>query len=216
VTKRRIYVVDDEEPIRRATRLMLSVQGYDVTSFDSGTALLEVAETLPAGAILLDIRMPGRDGIEVQQALNAAQAPHAVIVMTGHGDLSVALAALQGGAVAFLEKPFARKALDQALSRAFAKLEDPERFRAEQGRARDSVEGLAESDRRLLAGLASGESGSALADALGTTLQAVDARRARLFAELGVDGMAEALTLAFAAGLGPSYDARDPSLGRST
>jgi two-component system response regulator FixJ len=202
MTKRRIYVVDDEEPIRRSTRLMLAVQGYEVAAFESGLALLDAFDGLAAGAILLDMRMPGMDGLEVQRALNARAAPHPVIVMTGHGDLSVALAALQAGATAFLEKPFARATLDEALAAAFRKLEDPAGYAAERQRAQAAIAALPETEQRLLSGLVGGLSTEKMASALGTSTQLVEARRARLFAELGVDNMTDALALAFSAGLG--------------
>ena len=94
MTKRHIYVIDDEDPIRRSTRLMLTVRGYEVATFESGTGFLEVARALRPGAVLLDIRMPVMDGIEVQRNLNASGFTFPVVVMTGHGDLSVAIAAL--------------------------------------------------------------------------------------------------------------------------
>ena len=206
MTKRHIYVIDDEDPIRRSTRLMLTVRGYEVATFESGTGFLEVARALRPGAVRLDIRMPVMDGIEVQRNLNASGFTFPVVVMTGHGDLSVAIAALQQGAVGFLEKPFSRAALEEVLDEAFCKLEAPERFEAERRSAGERVQRLAEGERQLLSGLVRGLSNTALATTLGTTPQTVEARRAKLFAELGVETMAEALSLAFAAGLGPSAE----------
>jgi len=204
--KRRVYVVDDEEPIRRSTRLMLTVQGYEVSAFENGAALIEVCTALKPGAVLLDMRMPGIDGLEVQRALLARTSPHSVVVMSGHGDLAVAAAALRKGAVAFLEKPFARAAIDRALAAAFLKLEDPAGHEAELARARARVMSLSEGERGVLAGLARGSSNEAIAAGLGLSIQSVDARRARLFADLGVDTLPDALALAFAAGLGAMAD----------
>ena len=204
--KRRVYVVDDEEPIRRSTRLMLTVQGYEVSAFENGRALIEVCTALQPGAVLLDMRMPGMDGLEVQRALLARSSPHAVVVMSGHGDLAVAAAALRAGAVAFLEKPFARAAIDRALAAAFLKLVFFFGFVAELGKARARVMALGEGERAVLAGLTHGSSNEAIAAALGVSSQTVDARRARLFADLGVDTLPDALALAFAAGLGAMAD----------
>ena len=202
MNKRRIYVVDDEEPIRRSTRLMLTVKGFEVAVFESGQAFVEVADALKPGAVLLDIRMPGLDGLDVQRSLNARGIAFPVIVMTGHGDVAIALAALQAGAVAFLEKPFSRSAIDGALDAAFRRLEDPAGSEGARAAARTMVAGLAEPERRVLAGLAQGLSIEALANAIGSSPQSVEARRAKLFAELGIDSLADALTLAFTAGLG--------------
>jgi len=204
--KRRVYVVDDEEPIRRSTRLMLTVQGYEVSAFENGGSLIEVCTALQPGAVLLDMRMPGMDGLEVQRALLARSSPHSVVVMSGHGDLAVASAALRSGAVAFLEKPFARVAIDRALAAAFLKLENPAGYEAELGRARARVMSLGDGERAVLAALIQGSSNEVIAAGLGVSSQAVDARRARLFADLGVDTLPDALALAFAAGLGAMAD----------
>ncbi len=103
MAERRVYIVDDEEPIRRATQLMLRAQGYDVGLFESGVALLDNFAALGPGCILLDVRMPQMDGLEVQRALQRLGSRHPVIVMTGHGDVTVAVQALQYGAAAFLD-----------------------------------------------------------------------------------------------------------------
>ena len=108
--KRTVYVVDDEDPIRRALRLMLTVQGYSVTLFSSGPSFLDVAESLVPGCLLLDVRMPEMDGIEVQRALIARRPALPVVVMTGHGDLTVAVAALQHGAARSLRSHSTRRA----------------------------------------------------------------------------------------------------------
>ncbi len=207
--KRTVHVVDDEEPVRRSLKMMLSVNGYSVSTFDSGASLLDAADVLVPGALLLDVRMPDIDGIEVQSRLVRRRIDLPVIVMTGHGDLSLAIAALQGGAVAFLEKPFGKDLLTEALDAAFLKIEDPDAYSSRQAAASASVEALAEADRALLAGLASGRSIDAIAADLGTNGAAVEVRRARLFAELGAESVNDALRMAFAAGLGPAEQLRD-------
>jgi two-component system response regulator FixJ len=209
MSKRIVHVVDDEEPVRRSLRMMLSVSGYSVSTYDSGASLLNAAEALAPGALLLDVRMPDMDGIEVQRRLAARRIDLPVIVMTGHGDLSLAIAALQGGAVAFLEKPFAKDALTLALGAAFLKLEDVEGYSSLQAAAGAAVEALAEADRALLAGLASGRSIETIAADLGMNAATVEVRRARLFAQLGAGSVNDALRIAFAAGLGPAEQLRD-------
>jgi two-component system response regulator FixJ len=196
-----IYVVDDEEPVRRALKLMLSVSGFSVTTFDSGAALLDAAETLAPGAVLLDVRMPDMDGMEVQRRLSSRHIALPVIVMTGHGDLAVACSALQGGAVAFLEKPFAKATLTRALDAAFLKLEAPEVYERDLAAAAATVHGLGEEERALLASVAAGLSNEKIAADLGIAAAIVEVRRARLFSELGAENLNEALTMACAAGV---------------
>jgi len=207
--RRIVHVVDDEEPVRRSLKMMLGVNGYSVSTFESGASLLEAAETLVPGALLLDVRMPDMDGIEVQKRLTRRGIDLPVIVMTGHGDLSLAIAALHGGAVAFLEKPFAKAALAEALDSAFLKLEDIDAYSSRQAAAAASVEALAPADRALLAGLADGRPIEAIAADLGTSAARVEVRRARLFSQLGAESAADALRIAFAAGLGPGQTLRD-------
>jgi len=201
MARRTVYVVDDEEPVRRALKLMLSVSGYAVTTFDSGASLLNVAEALVPGALLLDVRMPDMDGIEIQGRLAGRGTALPIIVMTGHGDLAVASSALQRGAVAFLEKPFAKATLVAALDDAFLKLEEPEAYDRQLSTAASAVHGLGEEDRRLLASLAAGLSNEKIATDLGVGTAIVEVRRARLFSELGVENVNEALKMACAAGL---------------
>ena len=209
MTKRIVYVVDDEEPIRRSLRLMLGVQGYAVTLFESGPALLGVADALMPGCVLLDVRMPGMDGIEVQRRLAARPSDLPVVVMTGHGDLSIAVSALQSGAVAFVEKPFTKATLNQALATAFLKLEDPHGYRGHSEAAAARVGALGDEERAVLAQLAAGRSNDAIAAELGIAAAAVEIRRARLLTELGAESLSDVLRLAFAAGYGPATDLRD-------
>ena len=201
MAKRAVYVVDDEEPVRNALKLMLSLSGHAVTTFDSGASLLDAAEALVPGAVLLDVRMPDMDGIEIQRRLANRRIALAIIVMTGHGDLAVACAALQLGAVAFLEKPFAKPVLTQALEAAFLKIEDPEAYGRRLAAAAAAVHGLGEDGRALLASLVAGLSNEKIAAGLGVGAAIVEVRRARLFSELGVESLNEALAMACAPGL---------------
>ncbi|MGA9580854.1 MAG: response regulator [Allosphingosinicella sp.] len=203
MAKRTVHVVDDEEPVRRSLALMLKVSGYAVSTFDSGAALLDAAEALVPGALLLDVRMPDIDGIEVQKHLASRGVRLPVVVMTGHGDLSIAAAALQAGAVAFLEKPFAKTALIDALETAFLELEDSEAYDRRRSAAAASVHALSETDRTLLTCLSAGRSSEGIAATLGISVASVEVRRARLLAELGAESINEALSMAFAAGLQP-------------
>lgn len=209
MARRTVYVVDDEEAVRKSLKLMLSVCGYAAATFESGAALLNVAESLVPGAVLLDVRMPDMDGVEIQKHLASRGSALPIVVMTGHGDLAVAASALQAGAVAFLEKPFAKATLTQALDEAFLKLEDPAAYERRLAAAAESVRALGDEDRALLTSLASGLSSEAIASELGIGSATVEVRRARLFAELGVDNLNEALRLAVAAGIHGREGLRD-------
>jgi two-component system, LuxR family, response regulator FixJ len=209
MSSRTVHVVDDEEPVRRSLALMLRVNGFSVSTFESGAALLDAAEALVPGALLLDVRMPEMDGVEVQKHLAARGVGLPVVVMTGHGDLGVAAAALHAGAVAFLEKPFGKAALTQALAAAFLKLEDPEAYRHQLAEDAAPLLALSDEDRRLLACLSAGRTGEEIACDLGSSAAAVEMRRALLFSQLGVENISELLRLVSAAGLQPRDGLRD-------
>ena len=201
MSKRRVHVIDDEEPIRRSSKLMLSVLGYEVATFATGTAFIDSLAGLAPGAVLLDIRMPEIDGLEVQQILNERGFGLPVVVMSGHGDLSLAVPAMRNGAIAFLEKPFPRERIQKALEIAFLMLEDEAGFADYLQHVRGKLERLGETERSVLALLAAGRSNDAIAEALGLSGGAIDVCRARMFGQLGIDSVTEALRLAYAGGL---------------
>jgi len=200
MTKRIVYVVDDEEPIRGALRMMLGMQGFEVTPFASGLGFLDVVDELLPGCLLLDLRMPDIDGLELQRRLAGRREDVPVVMMTGHGEHGIALSALQSGAVGFVEKPFAKATLRRAIDAAFLKLEAPERYRELLAAATASVESLGEEERAVLSRLVAGWSNEAIGAELQVGTAAVELRRAQLFAALGIENLNEALTMAFAAG----------------
>lgn len=202
MARRKVYVVDDEEPIRRAACLLLKISGFEPTSFDTGSALLNVADALMPGCVLLDMRMPEIDGIEIQRALGERGSVHPIVIMTGHGDVQSAVAAFEGGAVGFIEKPFSKAQLLDALDLAFLKLEHPEGFAQRLAAAEAQLAELHEEERAFLAGLASGRSNEEIASELGLQTQDLEVKRARIFERLRVESIAGALNIAFAAKLG--------------
>lgn len=199
MTARNVYVVEDEEPIRRSSQMMLKLMGCEAHTFESGVPFLEQAEALASGCVLLDIRMPELDGLEVQRRLNAAGSNHSVIVMSGHGDLGVAVPAMEGGAVSFLEKPFSRATLQQALDIGFLKLEEPAGYEDYLQAAADAVQNLDEADRQVLALLIDGHRAEAIAEEMGDSKATIEISMSRIFTQLGVDSMIDALRLSFAA-----------------
>jgi two-component system, LuxR family, response regulator FixJ len=122
--KKLIHVVDDEDSIRRSVSFMLKTSGYEVETWNSGQAFLRDVKHAEHGCILLDVRMPEIDGLEVQRALAERGATMPVVIMTGHGDISIAIRAMKAGAVDFLEKPFEKAALIAAIEESFQRIAD--------------------------------------------------------------------------------------------
>lgn len=194
-----IYLVDDEEAIRRSASFMLKTAGLKVETFNSGVDFLRHARELEPGCILLDIRMPGMDGLEVQEALVERGIPMPVIIMTGHGDINSAVRAMKSGAVDFLEKPFEKTTLLAAIEQAQLRLShsDKRRSRAEEALARLNV--LTARERDVLNGLVEGLPNKTIAYDLGISPRTVEIHRANLMQKLGVKSLSEALRIAFAA-----------------
>jgi two-component system, LuxR family, response regulator FixJ len=200
--RRLIHIVDDEEAIRRSASFMLKTSGFDVETWPSGVAFLKEARQVANGCVLLDVRMPEMDGLEVQQALLDRGIALPVIVLTGHGDISIAVRAMKAGAVDFLEKPFEKTRLLDAIEAAFARLED-KAGRAD--RAQDAavvIASLTAREQDVLKGLAKGLPNKTIAYDLGISSRTVEVHRANLMSKLKVRSLSEALRIAFAGGLG--------------
>lgn len=189
---RSIYVVDDDREIRLSLSFQLSTLGYSCTPFGRAADFLGALEHLKPGCILLDIRMAGMDGIETLAALQELNVEWPVVMMTGHADVSVAVAAMKGGAVELLEKPFEEALLVAALDKAFGtlseRLERSSHFAAIHGKLKT----LSPRERDVLAHLTAGEPNKLIADALGLSVRTVEMHRANLLPKLGVRSTAEA------------------------
>jgi two-component system, LuxR family, response regulator FixJ len=202
MTDKRVYVVDDDEAIRRSLNFMLRTSGHMVDQFTCGEEFLKVASKLDPGCVLLDIRMPGMDGLEVQQALAREGVTLPVIIMTGHGDVNLAVRAMKAGAIDFIEKPFEKATMMSALEQGFGKLgeSDLRKLRAQEAATR--LEALTARERDVLKGLVEGLPNKSIAYDLGISPRTVEIHRANLMTKLDVKSLSEALRIAFAAGLG--------------
>lgn len=203
-----VYLVDDDEAIRRSASFMLKTSGFSVQTFVSGLDLLKERALAP-GCVLLDVRMPDMDGIEVQQALRARGVALPVIVMTGHGDIDVAVQAMKHGAVDFIEKPFEKAVLLDAIEEGFARLENAGRGRTRANEARVMLQALTPREKDVLLGLARGHPNKTIGFDLGISPRTVEIHRSNLMTKLEVDSLSGALRIAFAAELEGS-DAEPP------
>lgn len=200
--RRTIHLVDDDEAIRRSIGFMLKTSGFDVTAYPSGVEFLAAAGSAIPGCVLLDIRMPDIDGLEVQQRLHDRGISLPVIVLTGHGDVTLAVRAIKAGAVDFLEKPFEKMALLAAIEDAFHRLEDAGRVQVDAGEAAVRLAALTPREREVLEGLVRGQPNKITAYELGISTRTVEVHRANLMQKLKVRSLSDVLRLSFAAGLG--------------
>ena len=200
--KKLIHIVDDEESIRRSASFMLKTSGYAVQTWTSGTEFLKEVRHAEQGCILLDVRMPEIDGLGVQRALTERGVMMPVVIMTGHGDLSIAVQAMKAGAVDFLEKPFEKAALLAAIEDAFSRIDASDRAASRAADAEVILSALTPRERDVLEGLAKGLPNKTIAYDLDISPRTVEVHRANLMTKLGVRSLSDALRIVFAAGIG--------------
>lgn len=197
-----VRVVDDDDGVRESSGIYLTASGYEVETYESGLALFERADLTRGGCVLLDVQMPGMNGLEVQSRL-AATAPHiAVVIVTGHGDVTTAVSAMKAGASDFLEKPYDSDALINAIESALGKAADATpAVRTQEAKARIAL--LSPRECQVLSALVAGSSNKAIAYDLGLSPRTVEMHRANMMDKLGVRTLPEALRIAYEAGLAP-------------
>ncbi|RVQ69600.1 response regulator transcription factor [Croceicoccus ponticola] len=197
-----VHVVDDEESIRRSLDFLLSTAGYRVQRWEDAHTFLKGADKFEPACALVDVRMPGMDGIELQKEMTRLGFNFPVIVLSGHGDISMAVKVMQAGAVDFLEKPADRQHLLDAVKAAFESRNDCEEQRNRADWAQAQLGHLTAREREVLEGLACGYPNKTIAYDLGISARTVEVYRANAMEKLGVTNFANALRIAFAAGLG--------------
>ena len=189
MTARTIVIVDDNAEFRRSAQWWLTSAGYEVVDYgDPQAALDALPAAAPAGpaCLLLDVRMPGMSGLDLHDALRAKGVAMPVVYMTGHGDVPLAVQAMQKGAISFLEKPFADDALEAALQRAFeaprapAPDDDPARAEWQRRLAR-----LTPRERELLGWVVEDKLNKTIADLMGISIKTVELHRKRVMEKLG-------------------------------
>jgi two-component system response regulator FixJ len=195
-----IHLVDDDAAVRRSVSFMLTTMGFQVRTYETGDAFLKSAKDAEDGCILLDIRMPGMDGLEVQQVLQRKGVALPVVIMTGHGDITLAVEAMKAGAVDFIEKPLERDALGRTLEESFSRLSRKECARDRKLSATVRLQALTSRERSVLDGLLRGLPNKTIAGELGISPRTVEIHRANVMTKLQVRSLSGALRIALAAG----------------
>lgn len=196
---RLVHLVDDDEAIRRSVGFALKTSGFQVRVYENGGEILKKAPDLETGCILLDIRMAGMDGLEIQESLKSKGVTLPVIIMTGHGDVSLAVRAMKAGAIDFIEKPFEKALLLSAIEHAMGRLKQSAASLKDARDAQTKLQLLTAREREVLDGLAKGLPNKSIAYDLGISPRTVEIHRANLMTKLEVKSLSEALRIAFAA-----------------
>jgi two-component system response regulator FixJ len=201
-TERMVHVVDDDPAVRRSLGQLLYSADFECVGYESALEFLESVPGISAGCILLDLKMPEIDGLALQGQLADLGFDLPVIVITGHGDTSTAVAAMKGGAVDFIEKPFDDERLFASIEAALANGR-PGRTDRESAEAADRIATLSPRERQVLDALVAGRPSKIIAYDLGISVRTVEVHRARMLERLGTRRLAEAIRLAVLADLAP-------------
>jgi len=202
--ERRVYIVDDDEAVRDSLSALLESKAYAVRSFVSAPKFLAAAPSLPVGCLIVDIRMPEMDGLELQQRLIERGLNFPLIVITGHGEVPLAVRAMKAGAVDFIEKPFASEAILDSLDMALARLAAPNAQDPAAVAAATKLALLSPREREVLEGLLAGLPNKTIAYDLAISPRTVEIHRARVMDKMGARSLSELVRLALAAGVRPS------------
>jgi two-component system response regulator FixJ len=199
---RRVYIVDDNEGVRDSLRFQLETAGFAVKDFASGLDFLRYAETLAPGCVILDVRMPEMDGLTVQSKLAELNLNFPVIIMTGHGDVPLAVRAMRAGAIDFLEKPFSEEAILESirLGQDRAARSSPRRQEFDKAAA-DRLSSLSPREREVLEGLVAGFPNKTIAYDLGVSARTVESHRARVMDKMQARSLSELVRMVLAAGI---------------
>ena len=200
LAERRVYIVDDDEAVRDSLSVLLESKAFAVKSFASAVEFLAAASSLHPGCLIVDIRMPEMDGLELQQHLIDRSLDFPLIVITGHGDVPVAVRAMKSGAVDFIEKPFTYEAILDSLAVGFLRLTAPDKDPAK-GAAIAKLELLSPRELEVLQGLLAGLPNKSIAYDLNISPRTVEIHRARVMDKMGARSLSELIRLALAAGV---------------
>jgi two-component system, LuxR family, response regulator FixJ len=198
---RNVYVIDDDQAMRDSLDFLLGAAGFQVRLFDSALRFLEALPDLSFGCVLSDVRMPGLDGLELLKRLKAQRKQLPIIIMTGHGDIPLAVEAMKQGAIDFLEKPFED-------DRLIARIEDA--INQGQAHARDDaaaaeivarIASLSPRERQVMDGLVAGLSNKLIAREYDISPRTIEVYRANVMTKMQASSISELVRLAMRGGL---------------
>ncbi len=196
-----VYVIDDDEAVRQSLEFLLKTAGITVLGFESAKVFLEQLPHIKSGCIITDVRMPEISGIDVLRRVRDTSAHIPVIVITGHGDVSLAVEAMKVGAVDFLEKPFDDEMLLSSVRSALRKGVDTARHKAEVSDIADRLAALSQRERQVLEGLVAGKANKAIAFDLGISPRTVEIYRANVMTKMSANSLSDLVRMAITAGI---------------
>jgi two-component system response regulator FixJ len=199
-----VHVIDDDEAMRQSLAFLLGTVGLEVQTYESAVAFLEVAPTVKAGCVITDVRMPGLSGVDLLRQLRERKLGIPVIVITGHGDVALAVEAMKIGAMDFLEKPFDDETLLASVRSALNQLDRDRKREAERSDIESRLATLSNRERDVLQGLVAGHANKQIAYDLGISPRTIEIYRANLMTKMQAASLSDLVRMALIAGiLGP-------------
>lgn len=196
-----VHIVDDEEPVRKSLAFLLTMAGFTVRVHDSASGFLAAAKAVGKACLITDLRMPDMSGVELLEKLKGAGASIPAVVITGHGDVPMAVAAMKAGAVDFIEKPFEDEALIEAIKRAASQLEESPAAMVDTATLGVRLDSLSERERQVLSAVVAGLPNKTIGFDLGISPRTVEVHRANIMSKMQARNLPELVRMSIAMGL---------------
>ena len=196
-----VHVIDDDEALRESLAFLLRTAALEVESYASAAAFLEALPGISLSCVITDVRMPGLSGIDLLRRLKELKIEVPVIVITGHGDVPLAVEAMKTGAVDFLEKPFEDEVLLASVRSALKEQDAESKRRSERGEVENRLATLSNRERDVLGGLVAGRANKQIAFDLGISPRTVEIYRANLMNKMQAASLSELVRMALVAGI---------------
>ncbi len=196
-----VHVVDDEEPVRKSLAFLLTMSGFAVRMHESATSFLELAPGIGRACLVTDLRMPDMSGVDLLNHLKDAQALVPAIVITGHGDVPMAVAAMKAGAVDFIEKPFSDEVLIDAIRKAAKLLDRDTSDDLDAATLQSRLDSLSERERQVLAAVVAGLPNKTIAYDLDISPRTIEVHRSNVMAKMQARSLPELVRMAIAMNL---------------
>ena len=199
-----VHIVDDEEPVRKSLAFLLTMSGFAVKMHESATDFLAAASSIRNGVLVTDLRMPDMTGVELLRNLVSANASLPAVVITGHGDVPMAVEAMKAGATDFIEKPFEDVVLIEAIQRAAEQLVDKPLELDDVASIQTRLRRLSDRERQVLSGVVAGLPNKSIAYDLNISPRTVEVHRANVMAKMQATSLPQLVRMALAADFGPA------------